>query len=1074
MKPPCSPRPDPDGLRPPAAPPTARLHPFWPALCCLLLCFSVLPSVASPSDLSFGNPEDGLSDSHPLAIDQGMDGRLWLLDRVAVRVFDGTRSITYNSSHGLALTRVGDLTVDSEGHPWVASGWGEPTVFELRGESWHPLPRIPADHFFDTALYLAVLCRDGRRLIVMATGTDGLWLWRYEPGSPASISEPFRPAGSLPSQNITALSEFDDRIAVGTGQGLCLLSFDGELDCGTPRVDARLGAPIHALAATGPGGGEARRLWIWGSPPGEPAARRGEPAPSWIGFLQDDTLTVHFGEADLPEVVLDPKSVAVSQNLLQPDSGGGLYFGNARTLRYVSPRGRHQRILSEDDPSAPPGASSLFLDGEGFVWLGTVEGARRMPVRRFANLGGRDGLIEDEVTAVLQLASGPLLLGHNLGLTLIEGEKKTTFAFDQPSEDERNSMRVFDMEQDDAGFVWLSTYTAGLLRFDPASRRIEHCDQIELSRSLERSADGRLWVADERKIYQIVDGRLRPHPVATGADYIRWLESTADGRLLITTPGGLFIVDDASSRRAVADKETQNNLFSVQEMSDGEIWVGSLDGPLRLDGERLVPLEAPFPSLAHPVFFIFETPDHDVWLGTEDGVFVWNGRSLRHLTVRHGLAGREVNRGAGYVAPDGEIMIGTDRGLSRYQPSYDRRPGAPPFELTEVEVAGRHHRLDEPLLLEPSENSLTFHFRAVTFDHEEPLSVTYSLDGFDPSLQGPMPMAASTLRYTNLPHGTYRLRLSVGRRGGARGVEKISAPITIRRPLWQHPLFRSGLLILIAGTVLGIYDLRTRSVRRRSRQLEAMNRRLQEAAEEREHLIQSLEAKNVELERFTFTVSHDLKSPLVTIRGFLGFVRQARIDGRFEDMDEDLGRIDAAADKMGRLLDELLELARVGRVVNPPERCCLDDLTREVLSLTAAKIREAGAEVFIADNLPMIYGDRLRLRMVLQNLIENAVKFSRPGIRPRICVEGHSRLGADGQTESVFEVSDNGLGIEVEQLDHVFGLFKRLHAEIPGTGVGLALVRRIVEAHRGKVWVESGGPGRGSRFIVCLPDPGSN
>jgi signal transduction histidine kinase len=227
-----------------------------------------------------------------------------------------------------------------------------------------------------------------------------------------------------------------------------------------------------------------------------------------------------------------------------------------------------------------------------------------------------------------------------------------------------------------------------------------------------------------------------------------------------------------------------------------------------------------------------------------------------------------------------------------------------------------------------------------------------------------------------------------------------------------------------------------------------------------------LAAKNAELERFTYTVSHDLKSPLVTIRGFAGLAGTDLAAGNSARVRLDLGRIVAAADKMHRLLDDLLELSRVGRVVHPPEDVPLADLAREAVELVKGRIESRGVAVDISPDLPVVRADRHRLLEVLQNLLENAVKFA--GERPAPRVEIATRQDGD---ETVFFVRDNGRGIEPRFLERVFGLFEKLDPAAEGTGVGLALVRRIVEAHGGRAWAESDGPGRGATFCFTLPSP---
>jgi signal transduction histidine kinase len=232
---------------------------------------------------------------------------------------------------------------------------------------------------------------------------------------------------------------------------------------------------------------------------------------------------------------------------------------------------------------------------------------------------------------------------------------------------------------------------------------------------------------------------------------------------------------------------------------------------------------------------------------------------------------------------------------------------------------------------------------------------------------------------------------------------------------------------------------------------------------EREKVIKELEAKNGELERFTYTVSHDLKSPLITISGFLGLLEADAKSGNTEKFKRDLQRINEAAEKMQRLLNELLELSRVGRLINPPSNIPFAEIVEDALSLTRGRLIAGHIKVGIEKDLPVVNGDRQRLVEVMQNLIDNAAKFMGDQPAPRIEIgvrnEGNQR---------VLFVKDNGIGIDSSYHERIFGLFDKLDPKSDGTGVGLALARRIVEVHGGRLWVESEGKGRGSMFCFTL------
>ncbi|RPI89210.1 MAG: hypothetical protein EHM40_21240 [Chloroflexi bacterium] len=233
---------------------------------------------------------------------------------------------------------------------------------------------------------------------------------------------------------------------------------------------------------------------------------------------------------------------------------------------------------------------------------------------------------------------------------------------------------------------------------------------------------------------------------------------------------------------------------------------------------------------------------------------------------------------------------------------------------------------------------------------------------------------------------------------------------------------------------------------------------------ERERIIQELEAKNAELERFTYTVSHDLKSPLITISGFIGLLEPDAKSGNAEKFKRDLQRINEAAEKMKRLLDELLDLSRIGRLVNPPEDTPFAEIVEEALSLVRGRLTAGNIRVDIQKDLPLVNGDRPRLVEVMQNLIDNAAKFIDD--QPAPIVEIGAR---EEDNEWVFFVRDNGMGIEAKHHLKIFGLFDKLDPRTEGTGVGLALAKRIVEVHGGRIWVESEGKGKGSMFCFTLP-----
>lgn len=224
-----------------------------------------------------------------------------------------------------------------------------------------------------------------------------------------------------------------------------------------------------------------------------------------------------------------------------------------------------------------------------------------------------------------------------------------------------------------------------------------------------------------------------------------------------------------------------------------------------------------------------------------------------------------------------------------------------------------------------------------------------------------------------------------------------------------------------------------------------------------------LKRSNEDLERFAYIASHDLREPLRMVTSFSQLLEKNYKGKLDKDADEFINFIVDGGNRMDALVNDLLEFSRVTSRASPFEQTDMNDVVHEVLDSLSVTIHENDAKVEVA-KLPTIAVDRSQLAHVFQNLISNAVKFQK-GEAPVIMI-GSARQG----NEWVFSVKDNGIGIDPRYHGKIFEIFQRLHNrdEFPGTGIGLAICKRIIERHNGRIWVESE-EGKGSTFFFTIP-----
>ena len=814
----------------------------------------------------------------------------------------------------------------------------------------------------------------------------------------------------------------------------------------------------------------------------------------------------------------DPTSLSADRVMsIYQDRGGVLWVGMQGGLNKWSPR-TWSFSHFKSDPARPTSLSSdkilsLSVAADGAIWIGTNgHGLDRFDrssgdVRNFRKGMGVPGdLADDTVTALYHDRDGVLWIGtEDGGLHRLDAGadgtsyRFTRFVHDPVRDDSLAANGVMSIYQDRQGAFWVGTYGGGLNRMVTAAAggsfeawRHGPADSETLSgdrvTALGEDAEGALWVG------------------TFGAGLNRFDRDRGIFQRFANEPG----------RRSSLSNDV---VLAIHRDPVGDLWIGTLIGLNRLERFDEVSGTATFrryfaaDGLPNEVIYgIYselsapsaraENPDNGepsrLWMSTNRGIARFDPRTetFKNYDTSHGLQGDEFNMNAHFQSPNGELFFGGTGGFNAFFPNrIEPNTAMPPVVLTSFSKLNRPVRLERPIFetdevaLDHRDSIVSFEFAALDFTAPQKNRYRYMLEGFsDEWIDLGHHRRVS---FTNLDPGAYTLRVQGSNNDGVWSAEGTSTRIVVAPPPWKtwwayalYALSLSAIIRAYAGLQHRKVEqeraisTRLREVDKLKDELLAKMRRVVEDQKsqveererhlvERERLIAELEAKNAELERFNYTVSHDLKSPLVTIKGFLGLLQRDAANGDLERLDHDVQRISAAADKMHNLLEELLELSRIGHQVNTPVEVSSGDLAFEALELVGGSLAESEAEIEIAPDLPPVVGDRVRLVEVYQNLISNALKYMGSQSAPRVEI-GYENNG-NGRR---FFVRDNGIGIDPAYHEKIFGLFERLDASSEGSGIGLALVKRIIEMHGGRIWVESEGLGHGSTFYFTLRQQG--
>ena len=444
-------------------------------------------------------------------------------------------------------------------------------------------------------------------------------------------------------------------------------------------------------------------------------------------------------------------------------------------------------------------------------------------------------MLEDEVTAIAEMNDGRIVLGHNNGLSILN---RNTFKIIEFPDLKLNTRRIADMTKDKAGNIWLASISRGIGKLQAESSNITwySSGKFPVTNVVHQDKSGRIWVGADNKLLYMQDGKLSEYtPYNNKTCTIRRIFSADKGGIYIAGSTGLWYVhDDKVVRIPSPPDKKADNVFAYYKSRNGVEFVGTINGLYFIENGRIVKFRNNGIEISNPVFFIFQDKDSNYWIGSNTGVYKWDGVSkLDVYNIYNGLAGWETNRAAGMSDSQGRVWIGTDRGLTCFEPGYDKViVSIPVIKLLYMENSeGAQYPLTKRSIINYGDNTLVIHFRALSFINEELMKYRYKLEGFDHDWQEINQSMLDQVKYIGLKPGKYTFSVQARNFTGAWSNIISSETIRIKSPYYFAWWFILLAIVVVSGVIYGIIRINIQKLH---------NSRLEKEIIERKRIEQAL------------------------------------------------------------------------------------------------------------------------------------------------------------------------------------------------------------------------------------------
>ncbi|NIM18101.1 MAG: response regulator [Candidatus Aminicenantes bacterium] len=775
---------------------------------------------------------------------------------------------------------------------------------------------------------------------------------------------------------------------------------------------------------------------------------------------------------------------------------------------------------------------SIYEDREGSLWVGTLDhGLYQLRDSKFITYTTREGLPHDYINCIYESGDGDILIGTKGGLSRLKKRTTGTKETLSTVLTSRNGLldnSVLDLFEDPGGYLWIATL-AGLHRFKDGNLTIltqKHGLSDNRVRCIHGDRQGNTWIGTEDGLNRFDNnsGRFTVFTTREGlsGNFIEFIYEDSRGNLWISTEEGFNRLKDGVITELKSATGMEKELFlCAYEDKEGVLWFGTNSGLIRLKEEKTTLYTVQCGLIENDIYSILEDEKGYLWLAGRNGISRVRKKELEdcfggknaHVQTdwyneKDGMKSRWCT-GAGCKTQDGRFWFPTSVGIAVIDPNHIKKSNLAPSLIIEKfivdgEPVNIQAKEKKHLELGPGKKRLEFYYTGVSFINPQRIRFKLKLAGYDSEWMDQGNLRSTT--YTNLPPGHYTFNVIAANSDGVWNDKGVSFSFYLQPYFYETAWFYLSVILFVILSVFSFYRFRVRQLKTREKQLSSLvevrtrdlterNIELENARLKIQHSKDLIEAKNLQLEsqtvqlkeqseklkemdrvksRFFANISHEFRTPLTLIMGPL---EQMMSDSSDDTQKKKLNLMLRNTQRLLGLINQLLELSKFesGKVKLQASRQNIIPFLKGLVANFEPLADQHELDLaFQADVEDItLYVDTGKVEDMIYNLLINAVKFTPAGGKITVAakrIAGKDETFPDGFLE--ISVSDTGLGIPREQLAHIFDRFYQSDSTYEhrkkGSGIGLALVKELVQVHHGKIDVYSR-EGKGTEFIIALP-----